>query len=378
MNRFIRPVYALYRSACTDKDSCITDLKKSYTSPGHPIAFSGVQSIKKYYPLLSLSDIENVLSEIESYTLQREYHRSQRNPSYSHFKRYQWQIDLIDIQQLSEQNDNYRYLLAAIDTFTRFAYVRPVLDKTSKSVLGAFKSMLADAGSNPYTLVMDRGLEFRNSDFMQFCRENGIKLYTPDSSIHAAYIERFNRTIQDLLYSYMTENETKRYIDVLPNLVSTYNNRKHRMIGTSPQDAETNDVIHPEIRRKMSAYHETIKPKKEKFQVGDIVRIVKLKGKFNRGYNERSARELFKIHEISHKFKIPMYVLTNYNGNEIISGKFYQNELTKVSGDVFRVEKVLKKRRYKGKNQLFVKWKGFDDTHNSWIDSDDVTQVFSQ
>lgn len=376
MNRYYTPLPMPYRAACTNKNDCIADLKRSYTTPGHPIAFSGVQSIKKYYPYLNLEDIENVLSEIESYTLQREYHNNQRNPSYSHFKRYQWQIDLIDIQQLSKENDGYRYLLAAIDTFTRFAFVRAVIDKTAKNVLEAFKAMLRDATSNPLTLVMDAGLEFRNDQFLTFCRQNDIKIYAPDSSVHAAYIERFNRTFQDLLYSYMTENETKRYIDVLQDLVATYNNRKHRMIGTTPQDAETNPDIHPEIRRKMSRYHLTIKPKTAKFQVGDIVRIAKIKGKFARGYQQRSALEFFKIHEISNKFKIPMYVLSNYNGDEIIKGKFYQHELTKVSTDVFRVEKVLKKRKYRGKNQLYVKWKGFDDSHNSWIDEDQVTQVF--
>ena len=134
MNRYYKPPHMPYRAACANKNDCIQDLKRSYTTPGHPIAFSGVQSIKKYYPYLNFQDIQNVLSEIESYTLQREYHTNQRNPSYSHFKRYQWQIDLIDIQQLRQENDGNRYLLAAIDTFTRFAFVRPVIDKTGKNV----------------------------------------------------------------------------------------------------------------------------------------------------------------------------------------------------------------------------------------------------
>jgi len=41
----------------------------------------------------------------------------------------------------------------------------------------------------------------------------------------------------------------------------------------------------------------------------------------------------------------------------------------KVEGDTFRIEKVVKKRKYRGKNQLLVKWKGFDDSYNSWIDA---------
>jgi len=105
---------------CTDKASCIEDLKANYTKVGHPIAFGGIQLIYNYYrPHLKVSDIENVLSEIESYTLHREFHSPQRNPSYSHFKRYQFQADLVDVRSLSEFNDGVNYILTCIDTFTR-------------------------------------------------------------------------------------------------------------------------------------------------------------------------------------------------------------------------------------------------------------------
>lgn len=376
MNALNNP-QTFYGAQCLDRDSCKDDLRRSYISPGHPIAFSGINAVYKYYtPHLTLKDIEAILSEIENYTLHREFHSAQRNPSYSHFKRYQWQCDLVDIRSLAKDNDGVNYLLVCIDTFTRYAFVRPIVSKTGSEVANAFQSILAEAGSAPRILVMDRGTEFYNRHFGKVCADNSIKMYSPDSSIHAAYIERFNRTMQGILYKYLTENETKRYLEVLPNLLSSYNNRVHRMIGTTPQMAETNTDVHLEMRKKMSAYYSKIKPKTAKYSVGDYVRIAKLKGKFDRGYNERAAREIFKIHAIKTNLKIPMYVLSNYNGNEIIRGRFYQNELTKVSGDVFRIEKVLKRRRYRGKNQIYVKWKGFDDTHNSWIDENQITRVF--
>jgi hypothetical protein len=106
------------------------------------------------------------------------------------------------------------------------------------------------------------------------------------------------------------------------------------------------------------------------------VRIAKIKGKFSRGYNEQASQEIFKIVEVKKNFKIPLYVLSNYRGDEIIKGSFYPFELVRVRGDVFRVEKVLKRRKVRGRNQLFVKWKGFDDTYNSWIDGTDVQQVY--
>jgi hypothetical protein len=106
------------------------DLRSNYNKPGHPIAFSGIQNIYDYYKgNLSVNQIKDILSGIENYTLHREYKKGQRNPSYSHFKRNQFQMDLVDIQALAPYNDGIRYLLSVIDTFTRFAWVRLLKDK---------------------------------------------------------------------------------------------------------------------------------------------------------------------------------------------------------------------------------------------------------
>ena len=206
--------------------------------------------------------------------------------------------------------------------------------------------------------------------------QNQIKTFNPDTSIHAAFIERFNRTLQRLIYTFNTENETYRYIDALPQLVQTYNNRKHRMIGTTPAIAENDETTHLEIRKLAAKYHETIKSKPIVFRIGDTVRIAKIKDKFSRGYNEQQMLEIYKIKEIKTNNKIPMYVLETYNGDETIVGSFYSFELVKITGDIFRVEKVIKKRRRNNKLEYFVKWKGFNDNYNSWIDSTDVAQQF--
>ena len=71
-----------------------------------------------------------------------------------------------------------------------------------------------------------------------------------------------------------------------------------------------------------------------------------------------------------------MYVLETYNGDETISGSFYKFELVKVSGEVFRIDKIIKKRTRNGLQEYFVKWKGFTDNYNSWINSTDVEQKF--
>jgi len=86
---------------------------------------------------------------------------------------------------------------------------------------------------------------------------------------------------------------------------------------------------------------------------------------------------MFKIHKVKTNMRIPLYVLSNYRGDEILKGSFYAEELVKVTGEVFRIENVIKRRKFRGKKQMLVKWKGFDDSYNSWIDDDDVQRRFT-
>ena len=352
-------------------------LKENYKKPGHPIAFSGIINVYKYYGgRLSIAKIRKILASIESYTLHKEFHKNIRNTSFSNFKRYQFQMDLVDIQSLAKYNDNVNYLFNVIDTFTRYAFVRPLVNKTATTVLNAFKSILAEAGQKPYMLGMDKGTEFKNKQFENFCKQLNILYVNPESQTHAAYIERFNRTLQQLIYKYMSENETNTFIKVLPDLVKTYNHRIHRMIQTTPYIAETDSNVALKIRLLASKNNEKIKKVKPKFKVNDYVRISKQKTKFSRGYDEQTQREIFRIWKIDVNKKIPLYYLESYDKSEKIQGGFYSFELTLIDTVIFRIEKVLRKRKFRGKNQIFVKWKGFNDTYNEWIDEDNVEQIF--
>ena len=104
-------------------------------------------------------------------------------------------------------------------------------------------------------------------------------------------------------------------------------------------------------------------------KVGDHVRTSKYKNIFAKGYTPNWSEEIFVIKEI--KITVPWtYIIVNLyilNSEEII-GTFYEKELQKINQEEFRTEKVIKK---KG-NKLYVKWKGCDNSFNSWIDKKDL------
>ena len=78
------------------------------------------------------------------------------------------------------------------------------------------------------------------------------------------------------------------------------------------------------------------------------------------------SEKIFVISKI--KNTVPLtYVLNDLKGEEII-GTFYENELQSTKQNEFRIEKVIKK---KG-DKLYVKWKGYDNSFNSWIDKKDI------
>ena len=99
-----------------------------------------------------------------------------------------------------------------------------------------------------------------------------------------------------------------------------------------------------------------------KLKVGDHVRISKYKNIFAKGYTPNLFEEVFVIKKI--KNTVPWgYVIDDRNGEEI-NGTFYQKELQKIDQQEFRKEKVIRK---KG-DTLYVKWKGYDNSFNSWIE----------
>ena len=112
------------------KHVILEDFKRNYTSVGHPIAFSGIDTIYKYYKKqISKPDTEHFLSTKYTYTRHKEATKGNQNPMYTYFKRYQWHADLIEISNVSEQNKSYKYILSLIDIWSKFAWLRLLYTK---------------------------------------------------------------------------------------------------------------------------------------------------------------------------------------------------------------------------------------------------------
>ena len=95
----------------------------------------------------------------------------------------------------------------------------------------------------------------------------------------------------------------------------------------------------------------------------------KYKNIFAKGYTPIWSEEVFVINKI--KNTVPWaYAISDLNGEEI-TGSFYEKELQETNQKEFRIEKVLKR---KG-DKLCVKWKGYNDSFNSWIKKKDLIRI---
>ena len=180
--------------------------------------------------------------------------------------------------------------------------------------------------------------------------------------------ERFFRILKNKIYKYMTSVSKSVYTDILDDIVNKYNNTYHSTIKLKPGDVKSNIYIDSseEIKILKILKLRSSDPKDPKLKIVDIVRISKYENILSKDYSPSCSEEAFVIKTV--KNTVPWtYVINDLNGEEL-AGTFCKKELQKANQKEFRIEKVIKR---KG-DKLYVKWKGYNHSLNSWIDKKDI------
>lgn len=272
------------------------------------------------------------------------------------------QIDLVEMIPYAKENKSYKYLLTAIDIFSKKAYAKPLKSKKAHDVVLAMESILNEIGEPVKNIQADNGKEWYNKEFRHLMKQRKINFYSTFSSLKASICERFNRTLKNKMWKMFSLNGNYKWINHIEALLKDYNNSFHRTIQMKP------NLVTKAIEQQLlkTVYKYTPSNKKGKFKANDHVRISKYKGIFQKGYTPNWSTEIFQIHRVLSTTP-PTYIIKDHDSN-IISGKFYEKELQKTKyKDVYLVEKVLRK---KG-SRLYVKWLGLDSSQNSWINKED-------
>ena len=114
---------------------------------------------------------------------------------YSSFRDNIWRVDLADMQSLSKYNKGIKYLLCAIDLFSKYAWVVPLKDKRGISIVNAFQKIISK-GRKPNKIWVDQSGEFYNKLFKRFLKINNIEMYSKYNYGKSVVAERFIRTLK--------------------------------------------------------------------------------------------------------------------------------------------------------------------------------------
>jgi hypothetical protein len=275
-----------------------------------------------------------------------------------------YQADLVEMIPYSKVNNGYKYIMTVINCFTKFAHAVPLKTKSAQDVAIALEPILKQNKMKHFQT--DQGTEWFNSKVGLLMKKYNINHYNSYSEKKASIVERFNRTLKEKMWTMFTAQGSYKWLTLLPKLVVKYNNTKHRTIGMKPKDVNRkNATLVMQNINKATFRQKNIRA--PKFKINDSVRISRYKTTFRKGYLPNWTNEIFTIHTINPS-RPPTYLLKDIKG-EVVKGSFYEHELMKTKhATVYLVEKVL---RRKG-DKVYVKWAGFDSTHNSWIDKKDI------
>ena len=248
-----------------------------------------------------------------------------------------WAADLADMKALSKENEGVNFLLLVIDTFSKYGWIVPLKNKKAQTIVKALKEIFKESGRRPNKLWTDKGTEFFNKDVKDL-----VYLYATENEEKSSIAERWIRTMKENMFKYFTDNNTNKYIDVLPDLVEDYNNTVHSSTKFTPVEASKKEN---ELKVRRNLYPDRYKTSRlnPKFSVGDMVRITKKKNVLEKGYTARWTEEIFTIKEIRETNPIT-YIIEDLQGEEI-KGTFYEPELQKTKQQIYRIEKVIEKEK---------------------------------
>jgi hypothetical protein len=351
-------------------------LAKIYLDIKHPAGFSSAEKLAKASGV-NLSKVREWLSGQDAYTQHKQVRRKfQRNRYYVTNMRVCYEADLASMQNISEENDSFNYILCVIDIFSKKAWGEPILDKRGATVAAALDRIFQRAPP-PLKIRHDKGRELVNSKVEALLKKYNIQqIVTQNEDIKCAIVERFIRTLRGKMQKYFTHHGRERYVEVLQSLFDSYNNTVSTAIGIAPNDVtsfnirQVNEYLYSGKGRYKKLEFTKHPPK---FKLNDTVKITTAKHKLMKGHLPNWQYEIYKVVRIIRRTPV-VYELVDWEGQPI-KGVFYAEELQKVSAtpdQSYRIEKIVEVKGSGNNKKLYVKWLGYADRFNSWINAKDL------
>ena len=343
------------------------NLLANYLNPRSPGGLGGVERFYQSVKNRNVSRLtaKKLLQSSDPYSVNKETRkRFTRNRILVTNLGQQFQIDLADMRKYKNENDGVQYLLFAIDCFSKMASVQPLASKGAAHVKDALVQVMKDLGE-PNKIQVDKGTEFYNATVAALMKRKLVLLFSSENDdIKCSMAERLIKTFKTRIWRLFRLRLSTEYMDKLQDLVYSYNRSVHSAHGMRPIDVKESNSL----RVYNALYPEPVKPRRPLYKVGDCVRISKIKGRFEKGYEYRFQEKIYKVMQVL-KHNVPTYRIEDLKG-QAVKGQFYEPELSLLRGDIrdriFPVEKIIRERRRNGKKECLVRWLGYDSEDDTW------------
>lgn len=282
-------------------------------------------------------------------------------------------MDLVDMKKYANVNSGRKWILVVLDIFSRFAFARGLLNKSAISTCDALEEIIKEIRTkhvNVKRIWCDEGKEFYNVKVVDMLQRNGgITLYSTLNDGKACVAERFIRSLRRMLNEHWIVNDSTVWYTqgVLQDIITRYNDRKHRTLGMTPRQAIESRNIST-VYKRLNTRVGNVESRIPFFRVGQRVRLSKKTGLFHKESYGQWSEEIFEITTIYETLPVT-YGLKDLLGEEI-SGKFYKQQLKVTNQKIYRIEKVVR-RRNRGTESL-IKWFGYGDKHNVWMKTEEL------
>lgn len=342
---------------------------------------------------VTLEEARIFLSKQPSYTVHHRV-RSRQFPRRNILvpsPQYRLDGDLLELRDLSPWNSGYNYALVIIDAFTRFVWTENLKNKESGTTAAAFEKLHRNDPGNLTALFLytDGGREFLGAPFQSTLKKLDIQhRVSTAEEFHCPFAERVIRTLKEKVFQAMTAQHTRRWIDLLPKVVNTYNQTDHRGTGMTPNEAKQPGRYLEALRRTYPPARRSEQVKAAaaakrggvtyRFKVGDLVRILKSRGSggavgMNKGYLPNFSWEIFRVRALANKKPHdrsrgpPAYILEDLNGEEIEKALFYEPELVRVHPDQLKGPQPVREILAQKGDRVLVWFQGHPKSSAIWL-----------
>ena len=148
----------------------------------------------------------------------------------------QWQIDLVDMSNLSKHNNEFKLIMVVIDFLSKCAWLEPLRSKDGIAIENASELIFSETIRRPKVMQTGKETEYFNVLVKTYLANNNIKLFATHSEQKTQIAERLNRTIKGIMFRYFAKKNTRRYIDIFQDIASKYNASYQRSIKMTPID----------------------------------------------------------------------------------------------------------------------------------------------